>query len=380
MTTMRFIRRSALVSLWVGVANKCAGAFPVPLSLPKTLASAEDLQQLVHLNKRRKVGSLKYVAGWRHWSQLAIDTMRFHLSENIPHAVDHETFRELLAHLGPAADHGHMPSFENPGSRSGYALDFFCRSRMLADLLLDIDQNPTVSFTNFSTPVSGTCNVVSIGGGPGFDHVGISLLASFYNSYQENPVTIRTTVFDYEEGWHDLVTSMGQAALLTLPDQPHSLLWGGTCDITKSMCDSSNIACLQLVASTDLFICQYCVAENAHALQASKFGFFRHLFCAARPGAVFVITETTPRLWPAFTDLADSTKNMEVSFVRNLGRGKSGPHMILRKTTKSSAPMTDLERQEYRHYQELARLHQNKLDNDWKRQKRKSRGSKLAEL
>ena len=33
-----------------------------------------------------------------------------------------------------------MPSFEDAGSRSGYALDFFCRSRMLADILFDLEQ------------------------------------------------------------------------------------------------------------------------------------------------------------------------------------------------------------------------------------------------
>jgi len=360
-----------ILLLWTTIST----AFPVLSHPPRTFQSAESLQKLVRQNKHRKIGSLRYIASWRHWSQQVIDTMRFHLADNLENPVDRDSFEQLWFELGQAADQGNMPSFGDAGSRSGYVLDFFCRSRMLADVLVDLDQNPTVSFANFVTPVQNNCNVLSIGGGPGFDHVGASLVASFYNSHQEHPVSVRTTVFDYEEGWHDLVASMSTAESLTLPDQPHSLHWGGKCDITKPMGDLSNVACMQQVASTDLFVSQYCVAENANQLQQSDFCFFRDLFKASKEGSVFILTETTPRLWPAFVDLALECSNLEVSFVRNLGRGKSGPHLIVRKT-KDAAGLNEFQQQEYERFQELGRLHERKLANNWSRQKRKVRGAK----
>ena len=39
--------------------------------------------------------------------------------------------------MGVASDVGLMPSFEDPGAWSGYALEFFCRARNLADLYVD---------------------------------------------------------------------------------------------------------------------------------------------------------------------------------------------------------------------------------------------------
>lgn len=362
-----------LTVLWM--MSLAVTAFPVLSHPPRTFQSAESLQKLVRQSKHRKVGSLKHVSGWRHWSQLVIDTMRFHLADNLLNPVDRDSFEQLWFELGQAADQGNMPSFGNAGSRSGYALDFFCRSRMLADILVDLDENPTVSFANFTSPIQHSCTVMSIGGGPGFDHVGASLVASFYNSYQDNPVSVRTTVFDYEEGWHDLVTSMITAESLTLPDEPHSMHWGGKCDITKPMSDLSNISCMQHVATTDLFVCQYCVAENANHLQKSDFCFFRNLFEASKENSLFLLTETTPRLWPAFVDLAQNCSNLEVSFVRNLGRGKSGPHLLVRKTI-DAVGLNEFQQQQYEQYQELGRLHERKLANNWSRQERKVRGTK----
>ena len=47
-----------------------------------------------------------------------------------------------------------------------------------------------------------------------------------------------------------------------------------------------------------LFIASYVVAENARALRATRFAFFRALVARAPRGSLFVFAETTHRLWP----------------------------------------------------------------------------------
>ena len=74
--------------------------------------------------------------------------------------------------------------------------------------------------------VDGTYAVVSLGGGPGFDYVGIPLASEFclYHASSkevgnETPLTqqqrptenipICVTIFDYKEGWHDIADDVG---------------------------------------------------------------------------------------------------------------------------------------------------------------------------
>jgi hypothetical protein len=411
------------------------------------------LYKLAQRNASRpRRGSVQYRKSWRTFSGMALNAIREELSQVLPTPVNADGFQSLWYSLGIAADVGRKPNhhhhhqqqdnndddddnandqrtpnhddanitttfgstsqsavdidpmdrtttttttatgdnlFSDAGSRSGYALDFLCRAQLLADLLINWDENPTMpldfrnhvkttlifptittrgtvryrshsSITTTNTnSFGGKCNLMSLGGGPGFDFTAAAIVALHNSGGDESQIHVQATIFDYEEGWHDLVQSMTvatQKALLfdnhadtgndeqveaspsmnddvttadlscaatavpngtsyTVPSPQEeeekktkkktpilSCSWGGKCDITKSLSDPVNALCAAAIPTTNLFTCQYCVAENAKALQQSDFIFFRDLMDAAPLGSVFVFTETTPRLWPDFYD------------------------------------------------------------------------------
>lgn len=358
------------------------------------IATPETLRDLAVENAKRRVGSLRYVRSWRHWSQLSLDTIRYHLSQNLPVAPDEQGFATLWYALGVAADTGRMPSFECPGSRSGYALDFFCRSRLLADFLLDLSENPTLPSNwddSFRNPLQvgegkNSCQLMSLGGGPGFDFIAAALIASFQSAaIPGHEMTIDATILDYEEGWEGLVQAMAVAYAIAMPTESHTCSWGGKCDITRPLSDPSNRSVLAKADTTDLFVCQYCVAENANLLEASNFVFFVDLFRKAPVGAVFILTETTPRIWPLFVDLLEQRQQhpelrfMQVGFPRNLGRGKNGPQMLLRKVEQAQEGPVLVCPDQIALCDEFRRkrsLHERKMSKNWERQRRRVPGAK----
>jgi len=293
-----------------------------------------------------------------------------------------------------------MPSFEDVGARSGYAVEFFCRAKNLADLLVDTF-NDFFEFPEFwleglrdslilGGRDSGDYSVVSLGGGPGFDFVSVAVATTFC-SYIESlrdqgeassSAKLHTTILDYEEGWGDLVHAMVNSTQTILePSSPNlSCEWGGKCDITKSIFHPSNAACALLLSSTDLWVCQYCVAENAHKLQKSNYIFFRELFRHAQPGSLFVLSEVHPRLWPEFYDLLQE----QSCCMEEVGFNKNGKQMLLRKSLSSNTPTqseglpksSEKDRQLLEKFIEMGKHHERKIVAGWQRQEPKIRGAK----
>jgi hypothetical protein len=356
-----------------------------------SIYSPKELDDLAQKNTPRTPGSLKYKQTWRHWSTLALDSIRYHLAQNLPHPVDEDAFKSLSFNLGVGADRGEMPSFGDAGSRSGYALTFFCRARLLADLLVDSMDNPNIPDSwkdimleqRLLQGIAGektNCNITSLGGGPGFDFVAAALVAT-HNSAGSGAVSAQVAVFDYEEGWNDLVTSMNSATQTALQQPSVSCRWGGRCDITKPLSHPDNQDCLDAVPTTNLFTSQYCVSENAKQLRETNYVFFRDLFHAAPEGSLFLFTETTSRLWADFYDLVDQDcPFMEIGFPRNVGRGKEGPHLALCKRRANDASSarsirpSDLKLVE--EFRQLSNYQQRKIDMGWERQTKKIRGLK----
>lgn len=349
----------------------------------RSIASSQELQDLSSSLTQRKPGSLSYFKGWKHWCLLALESIRHDLSLNLPYPSDRAKFENLFFRLGVAADFGDMPSFSDPGARSGYALEFFCRARNLADLYFD-SLNPSFTFPEYwveammKTPMLGgdeqPYNMVSLGGGPGFDFVGAAMVSSFVTSTSEkHPRSIKATIFDYEEGWGDLIEAMGESTISVLQQPNMSCGWGGKCDITKSLNDPSNSGCLKVIDSTQLWTCQYCVAENANLLRDSHYVFFHDLFENARDGAIFIFTEVHPRIWPEFYKLMDvHCPYMQVGF------NKNGRQMLLRKGSdqaQTSPLISEKDKEFLNKFEDLARFHTRKINSGWKRQIPKIRGS-----
>lgn len=356
------------------------------------ITSPEELKAIACSYHGRIPGSSNYFRGWQHWKTMAMESIRYDLSCHLPHPANKTQFENLFFRLGVAADVGEMPSFSDPGARSGYALEFFCRARNLADLFLDVldpsftfsqgwigsmQESPMLAAKNIDEPYE----IVSLGGGPGFDFVGAAMAASFAthtffgDEADESIRPIKASIFDYEEGWGDLVQAMDTSTRRVLQQSASlsSCSWGGKCDITKSLVeDPSNVGCWELVKSTDLWTCQYCVAENAMRLRDSDYIFFRELFQYAKEGSVFILTETHPRVWPDFHKLMkEHCPYMEIGFHKN------GKQMLLRKSnnTKQEAPVISEHDLELMNKFESIRQDQERKikSGRWERQERKYR-------
>lgn len=220
---------------------------------------------------------------------------------------------------------------------------------------------------------------------------------------------IHATVMDYEEGWGDLVEAMDQSTRNLLchtdnddgdgDDEEKSVLypsmscdWGGKCDITKSIVnDSVNARCLQLLrgdTAAKLWICQYCVAENAELLRDSDYIFLKELVQEMPDGTLLLLTEVVPRLWPEMVRMLKNEGLLETTEVGFL-KGYHGKQFLLRKNCRGTASaeeavgvddspfasLDDRTRDQLEHFEKLASYHERKLDSGWERQGRKENGS-----
>ena len=86
-----------------------------------------------------------------------------------------------------------------------------------------------------------------------------------------------------EEGWEDIVHAMGNSveSVFRKTMANKNCIWGGRCDITRSLLhDLINAGCLDLIDTQEednaprLYVCQYCIGENAVKLRASDHVFF----------------------------------------------------------------------------------------------------------
>eukprot|EP00980_Cylindrotheca_fusiformis_P012940 scaffold3236_cov66-Cylindrotheca_fusiformis.AAC.6 len=366
-----------------------------PSALSNTVKSAAvELQELAKKSGLRQRGSSRYRKAWTHWKHSAVDSIRQELERTLPHPVNQVELESLSFSLGVAADTGKMPSFEAAGARSGYALNYFCRALLLADLLIlvnddDVDNHaPLQGNAEKGSVDPSPYNLTSLGGGPGFDFVACALVSSFRSAGDSSRMAaINATILDYEPGWEKLVDAMNEATQNVLPsaNKMISSRWGGLCDITKPLGDPTNSACLDVVDSTSIWTCQYCVAENAQQLRDSEYVFFRDLFHAATAGSLFVITETTPRLWPDFYDLVlehNANKNenhcLQIAFpyVR-------GSHMAIYKANKKKSgdiPVVvspqDLEK--LRSFEAYSCNHEKLMETGWERQKSKRQSREFS--
>lgn len=196
---------------------------------------------------------------------------------------------------------------------------------------------------------------------------------------QQNTPVIKATILDYEEGWCDLVKAMANSTQYILQNSNLQCDWGGKCDITQSLHHPNNVATLAIAETTDMFVCQYCVAENMKQLQESNYIFFHELFKYAKDNSLFVLSEVHPRLWPDFYHLIK-----EKCPYMQLGFNKNGRQMLLRKRAaidcdeqrqgaSSSIMISDKDLKLVKKYEELAFYHSRKINSGWVRQASKRR-------
>jgi hypothetical protein len=266
---------------------------------------------------------------------MSIQLIRSELIVNLPTPVDREALTKLSFQLGVAADIGSMPSFEHDGARAGYAVDYFCRAQLMADIIFSSESSfLREDVDRLLSSGNKQCNIGSLGGGPGYDFVAAALVATYKSQQRQQtlpPVVLHATIFDYEHGWAPLVEKMASAVEHTLGGSgahQHSCHFGGRCDIALPLSHASNAVCEKEANDTDIWFCSYCIAENANKLRDGNFIFFQDLFEASKPNALFVFTETTHRLWPDLAAIANT--GFDVAFPQSRGN-RQNRQMVLRK-------------------------------------------------
>ena len=253
----------------------------------------------------------------------------------LPYDVDLDAAALLETQLGIGATAGTQPDFTQPGALAGYTLTHIrSRPRRLAALLF----HPQIGkFTPrdawpwlapaleriLHNPDSNHIGLLSLGGGPGYDYVGIKALCAITNPC----LAVTGHILDYEPAWSPLVDAVAQAVgsaphLVTKDD----VVIPGTCDITLPLDAEPNVPVLSALdtSALSLVVASFVVEENRLALRQSDYVFFRQLLQALSEQdsqVLFVITETTERQWPDFVRIVQEELGPSTPFAM-----PSAPH------------------------------------------------------
>ena len=217
--------------------------------------------------------------------------------------------KRLEAELGIGATQGIMPDFSDETALYGYSLQHFGRTRLLFDLITQTQPDwletrvrelfYTRSNSGGMVSHSPCIDLISLGGGPGYDYVTAAILSDFCSGPD-----INTQIFDYEPNWESIVHSVDNATQTILGHDRHTCKFG-RCDITQQLSDVSNVG---VSLDGHIYTCSYCIHENAVALRHGNWSFFRELFEEASDGSLFFFTDTTHRLWPELADVAKDSR------------------------------------------------------------------------
>ena len=187
---------------------------------------------------------------------------------------------------------------------------------------IDIDDSVT----------GNTVNVISLGGGPGYDHVALTLVAKFLHDIQPHRTIlrrrcIRTRVFDlFDKDWEPIMKSLSQCLHETLENDDtnndyDSINTNGVddsinmtmhhADLRWGLDNTSNRDLAQALETVDIICIQFCLHENAsfikeyagkddHEQQQRQRlrGIMRDIFNEARIGTKVIITDSAKTLFP----------------------------------------------------------------------------------
>jgi hypothetical protein len=226
------------------------------------------------------------------------------LLETLPLA-DAEASLDLKRALGDATRYGIMPCFNNIGALSGYIEQRFgTRSLNLLQLLfIDSvkDRAPMRTWLEQSFLTAPVCNVLSIGGGSGFEAAGLSAMMGLLGL----DMKLTVTSYDVEPLWDFSARKLHE--ILNKQHLQSPQLRFDLCDILSSLYSPMNKQLLQAVPTAHMFVFSYVVVENAAALAGGSactgdkclqpFEFFVQLWSEARVGSTLVCMDSTDRHW-----------------------------------------------------------------------------------
>ena len=351
-----------------------------------------NIQDLAAKATLKVPGSTSHRKLFRHYLNCFVDDIQesLHRDINFTSHVNADATRGLESALGSiGANQGIMPDFSNKDALRGYALQHFGRARMLGDLMTRPDKPEWLGsrVAELFTGSSGSdeqqmgrddlppINMVSLGGGPGYDFVAAAALSEFRRGRD-----VRCKVFEYEKAWESIVASIERATQNLYAETKRHTCGFGRCDITLPISDVTNVDLARKVdiATEDtLYSCCYCINENAVALRQRNWVFFQDLFHNAIVGNLFLILDTSHRLWP---DLATIAKDAGMYYsTPHVRYGKAGYHFVAYKGEKRPDALyynTAISEDLLQRFKFDNEAHMGRLGRGWKRHERKIRGAK----
>ena len=199
------------------------------------------------------------------------------------------------------------------------------RCRQLHHLLFNDDEFVSkIRSLLLPVPISGAArqlNIISIGGGPGYDHVSLCLVAKFLHEIQPQHTLmkrrhIRTQVFDlFDESWQPVMMTLNECLYGCLDDDDtnnrvdstsryHDTMTMHHGDLRLSLDDINNIDLAQALEHVDVICIQFCLHENASFIKGDDHdqprirGVLLDIFKKSPVGTVMIITDSVNTLFP----------------------------------------------------------------------------------
>jgi hypothetical protein len=157
-------------------------------------------------------------------------------------------------------------------------------------------------------------NCISLGGGPGFDHISFCIAAKFLHDIQPKRDVllsnrIKTMVFDlYNDDWEPVMKSLAQC----FDDEEHLTMHHA--DLRLDLADEAHEQLRTSLQSVDLIIAQFVLHENASFIakeveiegvrQMQIVGVVRDILAMAPVGTIMIITDSANTLFPCLKSAA----------------------------------------------------------------------------
>ena len=195
------------------------------------------------------------------------------------------------------------------------------------------------SSLNDTTCDNSSVNMISLGGGPGYDHVAMCLVAKFLHDIQPQRSmmrrrSIRTQVFDlFDKDWEPIMITVSDCLEQSLADgnnnnseirdgnaHSNSEMTMHHADIRLGIEDTSNADLAQALESVNIIAVQFCLHENASFLvedyanggdgnedpkQQRLGGVMKDIFHHAPKGTTMIVTDSSNTLFPPLKSTAN---------------------------------------------------------------------------
>jgi len=244
--------------------------------------------------------------------------------------------------LAEAVRNGEPADFSNESMNRIYAVQKLeTRTRYLHHLIMDfniISNRVRALLVDRLNSVGDKrdFSIVSIGGGPGYDHVAFWAVLLFIRSMNHNnsmeDVRLRTRVFDLYKEWEPIISEVDKAVMNTSASLETSEIGGNVstlmssdllslhlCDIRLDLCADINAELYEAIDNVDIIVFQFVMHENASIILSEDEikGATLDILKKSRLGTIMICTDSQHFVWP---NLKTAAKLHGWEFYSNLER------------------------------------------------------------